>query len=688
MDQPDSLLLEFTLHGPQLRTLLCVQRALVRSDIDRTPKGEIRSKKTEWVQAWTANVAALDEQNPGVIRDDLAKHYCYKMGSDPASRLQCYLIVLEVATFKPYFPLSGQEPQRFSNLTWHDEKETVKDILSFATALELPTECVKRLKDAMNAAITGLSGGYWKIALWSIVGAVLIAITGGLAAPAIGGVIGSLMGLGGAAAVSAGLAFLGGGALAVGGFGMAGGTALIIGGGALIGAGSFASIAKLTSYSSEFMLIQTAKLEVVLKEIVIGELKDPAKGREIIKAQRRNIAEMEIALDDLRHGKEANKDEIKNLEKGIEYMTTFFSRNKDIAKSGTDTAASTTTAPQVSPATQSNETTLTTSEDWIIQNAEPSVPEQIGPYPVLRKLGAGGMAEVYLVRDGTLFRDIALKVMHETFFKGATDRAQREINTLSRLRHDNIVQMFDEGTWEGRTYFTMQYVDGMSLAELVSIGKSKQVASPAVKCSVRDLMAPLQKDDFKSWAAGPMKDISLESPSYIGAIRIVQQILLALNYIHAQEIVHRDVKPSNVLLEPNGHALLSDFGIARIPLASGTEALTAKGEFIGTMAYASPEQLCDKHVDGRSDIYSVGAVLYELVCGVHVFNDFVSPNALIAAAISQQPKAPISIVREIPNRLNEIILKALAKDPNQRFQTGFEFRQALNDCCKQSVNAQ
>ena len=284
------------------------------------------------------------------------------------------------------------------------------------------------------------------------------------------------------------------------------------------------------------------------------------------------------------------------------------------------------------------------------------------------------MGEVYRVRDEKLERDIALKLIRPAPFSSAEVRAKQEIGILKSVDHDNIVRLLGEGTWEGQTYFTMEYVEGLSLADLLKKVRESAFSS---KWTIEQMLTPVQKDGRICLMGGPLGEFSAGDPAYLGAIRIVQQIALALEYLHRQGIVHRDVKPSNILLKPGGRALLTDFGIARVPQEAGRADLTQPESFLGTDRYAAPEQHRGEDVDERADVYGLGAVLYELVCRYRLFDDVENPRELIAAVFSRPPKPPILLAPEIPGELNHAILKALAKNPAQRFANVMEFAEAL-----------
>src|SRR5262245_20561764 len=200
-----------------------------------------------------------------------------------------------------------------------------------------------------------------------------------------------------------------------------------------------------------------------------------------------------------------------------------------------------------------------------------------GRYAIERVLGAGGMATVYLARDLKHDRRVAIKVLRPELAAAlGHDRFLREITTTASLRHPHILPLYDSGQADGFLFYVMPYVEGESLRD--RLRREKQL---------------------------PVDD----------ALRIVREVADALGYAHARGVVHRDVKPENILLESR-HAVIADFGIARAISAAGGESLTGTGLAIGTPAYMSPEQAGgDKQMDGRSDIYALGCVLYELLAG-------------------------------------------------------------------------
>lgn len=258
-----------------------------------------------------------------------------------------------------------------------------------------------------------------------------------------------------------------------------------------------------------------------------------------------------------------------------------------------------------------------------------------GRYRAMKRLGAGGMAEVWCAEDEVLGRRVAVKLLGGRY---ATDpefheRFRREAQAAAGLTHPNIVGIFDRSEWEGIPYIAMELVDGQTLKELVT-------------------------------ERGPL-------PPHI-AVGLVEQILRALAYAHRRGIVHRDIKPQNVILDPEGEAKVADFGIAR----AGNSEMTQTGAIVGTVQYLSPEQANGHPVDRRSDLYSAGIVLYELLTG-HVPFDGEAPVSIALKHVNERPVPPGQLRPGIPPALEAVVLRALEKDPNLRFQSAEEFIAAL-----------
>ncbi len=263
----------------------------------------------------------------------------------------------------------------------------------------------------------------------------------------------------------------------------------------------------------------------------------------------------------------------------------------------------------------------------------------LGRYRVLERIGRGGMAEVYKAYQPALERHVAIKVLHSFLLEdeGSRERFSREAKAVAALRHPHIVQVFDFDN-EGDEYFmVMEYVDGPNLkARLGALGRSHS-------------------------------RLSLDE---IGGI--ITAIGGALAYAHRQGMIHRDVKPHNIMFTGAGHALLTDFGIAKI--VSGSN-VSASGTLSGTPAYMSPEQGRAATLDGRSDLYSLGVVLYEMLTGQVPF-DADTPFAVVIKHINDPLPLPRTLDPTIPPSLERVVFKALAKDPSDRFQSADEFVQA------------
>ena len=253
-----------------------------------------------------------------------------------------------------------------------------------------------------------------------------------------------------------------------------------------------------------------------------------------------------------------------------------------------------------------------------------------GRYLIVRKLGAGGMADVYLAEDQELGRRVAIKILNDRHAADEqfVERFRREAKNAAGLSHPNIVQIYDRGTAEGTYYIAMEYLDGRSLKELI-VGRGP---------------APIKL-----------------------AIEYTREILAAVGFAHRNGIVHRDIKPHNVLCGPEGRLKVTDFGIAR----SGASQMTEVGSIIGTAQYLSPEQARGAPVDQSSDLYSVGVVLYELLTGQVPFTGD-TPLEIAMKHLSTVPRPPSELREDVPHDLDLVVLRALAKEPADRYQSAEE----------------
>jgi eukaryotic-like serine/threonine-protein kinase len=255
-------------------------------------------------------------------------------------------------------------------------------------------------------------------------------------------------------------------------------------------------------------------------------------------------------------------------------------------------------------------------------------------YRVLRRIGSGGMADVWLAEDSHLQRQVALKVLHSRFAQDRefVERFKREAEAAAGLQHPNVVSVFDRGEVEGTYYIAMQYLEGRTLKQLIDAGLSPEQA-----------------------------------------VGLIRQVLEGARFAHRHGVVHRDLKPQNVIVDAEGKATVTDFGIAR----AGVSEITQAGAVMGTPHYLSPEAAQGLEVTAVSDLYSVGVMLYEALAGRVPFEGD-SAVAVAMKQVSQAPQRPSSINPAISPALDAVVMRALEKEPGQRFQSADAFIAALD----------
>lgn len=319
----------------------------------------------------------------------------------------------------------------------------------------------------------------------------------------------------------------------------------------------------------------------------------------------------------------------------------------------------------------------------------------LGDYRILREIGRGGMGIVYEAEQTSLHRRVALKVLP---FAAALDprrleRFKNEAQAAAKLHHANIVPVYAVGCERGVYYFAMQMIEGASLADIVgqlkrwsepTLAEPVQQASPDTSDVLDDYLAaapdttPSAKHDetqTSAWATYSTVGTKNASAHCRTVAKLGIQAAEALEHAHSLDVVHRDVKPANLLVDAHGNLWVTDFGLAR--LQSDGE-LTMTGDVVGTYRYMSPEQALGKNsaVDHRSDIYSLGATLYELLT-LRPVHEGSCRQELLVSISSRDPIAPRRVNRSIPTDLETIVLKAMAKEPDGRYATAHEMAEDL-----------
>jgi len=259
-----------------------------------------------------------------------------------------------------------------------------------------------------------------------------------------------------------------------------------------------------------------------------------------------------------------------------------------------------------------------------------------GEFEIGRLLGQGGFACVFLARDLMLGREVAIKVLDPNlaFSAELSERFLNEARVIAALEHPHIVPVYRVAQKEGLLYIVMRYVPGTSVAGLL----------------------------VREGRVEPMR-----------AAAIAREVADALDYAHHRQVIHRDIKPDNILLDASGHAVVTDFGIAR---AAAAARLTQEGMVVGTPQYMSPEQAAGEEVDARSDVYALGVVLYEMLSGQVPFGGKTAAQ-ILAKHLSQQPPSLESQARQTPIALARVVATALAKDPGDRYPSAREMAEAL-----------
>jgi serine/threonine protein kinase len=270
---------------------------------------------------------------------------------------------------------------------------------------------------------------------------------------------------------------------------------------------------------------------------------------------------------------------------------------------------------------------------------------KLGRYAIVSEIGRGAMGVVYKATDSVLERTVAIKTVNMNLTaeeaKGYEARFYQEARSAGSLNHPNIVTIYDVGRVNDVVYMAMEFIEGVELRSLFAEGRPLPVTQ---------------------------------------AISIAAQVAEGLGYAHDHGVVHRDIKPANIMVVPNGPVKITDFGIARMRASS--QELTQTGMMLGSPKYMSPEQVIGKRADHRSDIFSLGVILYEMLCGATPFNGE-NVTALMYQIVNFAPPAPSTVNTAVPELLDYVVAKMLSKPVDERYQNGHEVARDLRQCEQQ-----
>ncbi|MFT7618718.1 MAG: serine/threonine protein kinase/formylglycine-generating enzyme required for sulfatase activity [Planctomycetota bacterium] len=294
-------------------------------------------------------------------------------------------------------------------------------------------------------------------------------------------------------------------------------------------------------------------------------------------------------------------------------------------------------------------------------------PRKIGQYRIIKRIGQGGMGIVYLAEDKSLNREVAIKILPPEMAvrEDLIERFSREANAVSRLRHTSIVPIYEMGRDGAFHFFVMPFIRGISLSGFVRMMKQRQAAKrPADKNLSGPITAGADEQEQTTTA------VTEATTDLSRILAVFETTAMALDHAHEQGIIHRDVKPSNILVDSEGVPHVLDFGLAKVV---GLETQSISGKIMGTLPYMAPEQVAANkgEIDARTDIYALGVTLYECLCGKRPFRG-ATTEALVFQILMKQPPSPREHVSDLARDIETIVLKCMEKDPARRYATARE----------------